>query len=219
MKKLIAGSWRKGSFDANQFAKSLLLFRNALRSGAASPAQMVFNRPLCDALPAHRRSFAPEWQQKAYILKKRARRAKDIQIEHYNRTAHALQPFSIGDHVIVQHPISKCWATQKSAQIVIISSRNCSTPNLQMLGNSEIGPNRDYIVKTPAGRLFRRNRRMLRKRVPPAPNNPPPQERNPSGLNQPNATTRRTRGKAKVYTNLAPRRSTRKKERPARYSD
>ncbi|KAI9550690.1 hypothetical protein GHT06_006285 [Daphnia sinensis] len=150
---------------------------------------MVFNRPLRDALPAHRRSFAPEWQQKAYILEKRARRAKDIQIEHYNRTAHALQPF-------------------------------------------KIGPNRDYIVKTPAGRLFRRNHRMLRKRVPvmpgnstpgpyiqPAPNNPPPQEENPSGLNQANATTRRTRGKAKVYTNLAPRRSTRKKERPARYSD
>ncbi|KAI9555919.1 hypothetical protein GHT06_018450 [Daphnia sinensis] len=190
MKKLIAGSWRKGSFDANQFAKSLLLFRNATRSGAASPAQMFFNRPLRDALPAHRRSYAPEWQQKAYILEKRARRAKDIQIEHYNRTAHALQPFSIGDHVIVQHPISK------------------------------------------SGRLFRQNHRMLRKRVAVMPgnstpgpsiqadpNNPPPQEENPFGLNQPNATTRRTRGKAKVYTNLAPRRSTRKKERPARYSD
>ncbi|KAI9550940.1 hypothetical protein GHT06_000605 [Daphnia sinensis] len=80
--------------------------------------------PLRDALPAHRRSFAPEWQQKVYILEKRARRAKDIQIEHYNRTAHPLQPFSIGDHVIVQHPISKCWATQKSAQIMIISLRH-----------------------------------------------------------------------------------------------
>ncbi|KAI9555911.1 hypothetical protein GHT06_018436 [Daphnia sinensis] len=190
MKKLIAGSWRKGSFDANQFAKSLLLFRNALRSGAASPAQMVFNRPLRDALPAHRRSFAPEWQQKAYILEKRARRAKDIQIEHYNRTAHALQPFSIGDHVIVQHPISKCWATQKSAKIVIISLRH-----QPVVSSAEIAE------------------------CYPAPNNPPPQEENPSGLNKPNATTRRTRGKEKVYTNLAPRRSTRKKERPARYSD
>jgi transposase InsO family protein len=29
MKKLIASSWRKGSFDVNQFAKSILLFRNA----------------------------------------------------------------------------------------------------------------------------------------------------------------------------------------------
>ncbi len=71
-----------------------------------SPAQMVFNWPIRDALPAHRRSFAPEWQQKAE-LQKRARRAKELRIEHYNRTAHPLQPLKIGDHVIVQHPISK----------------------------------------------------------------------------------------------------------------
>jgi hypothetical protein len=51
---------------------------------------MVFNRAVRDALPAHRRSFAPEWQQKADILEKRARRAKELQIEHYNRTAHPL---------------------------------------------------------------------------------------------------------------------------------
>jgi hypothetical protein len=78
MKKLIAGSWRKGSFDVNQFAKFFLLFRNAPRSGATSPAQMVFNRPVREALPAHRRSFAPKWQQKADILEKRARRAKEL---------------------------------------------------------------------------------------------------------------------------------------------
>ncbi|EFX77913.1 hypothetical protein DAPPUDRAFT_105685 [Daphnia pulex] len=46
----------------------------------------------------------------------------------------------------MQHPISKCW----------------STPAVVV----EIGPHRDYLLKTPAGRLFRRNRRMLRKRVP-----------------------------------------------------
>ena len=45
MKKLIASSWRKGSFDVNKFEKSILLFRNAPRSGATTPAQIVFNRP------------------------------------------------------------------------------------------------------------------------------------------------------------------------------
>jgi transposase InsO family protein len=208
MKKLITGSWRNGSFDTNKFAKSILLFRNAPRSGAASPAQMVFNRPVRDALPAHRRSFAPEWQLKADILEKRARRAKEVQIEHYNRTAHPLQPFKIGDHVIVQHPVSKCWAT---TAIVV-----------------EIGPNRDYIVKTPAGRLFRRNRRMLRKRVPVMPGNPPagpsiqpaptPPEENQPGSNGTAGTTRRKRGKAKRTPNDTPRRSTRKTKRPTRYT-
>jgi transposase InsO family protein len=71
MKKLIAGSWTAGSFNVDKFAKSLLLFRNAPRSGAASPAQMVLNRPVRDALPAHRRSFAPEWQQKTDVLEKK----------------------------------------------------------------------------------------------------------------------------------------------------
>ncbi|KZR99982.1 Uncharacterized protein APZ42_003925 [Daphnia magna] len=207
MKKLITGSWRNGSFDTNKFAKSILLFRNAPRSGAASPAQMVFNRPVRDALPAHRRSFALEWQLKADIIEKRARRAKEVQIEHYNRTAHPLQPFGIGDHVIVQHPVSKCWAT---TAIVV-----------------EIGPNRDYIVKTPAGRLFRRNRRMLRKRVPVMPGNPPtgpsiqppptPPEENPPGSNRTDGTTRRKRGRTKRITNDTPRRSTRQTKRPTRY--
>lgn len=169
---------------------------------------MVFNRPVRDALPAHRRSFAPEWQLKAGILEKRARRAKEIQIEHYNRTAHPLQPFRIGDHVIVQHPVSKCWAT--TAVVV------------------EVGPNRDYIVKTPAGRLFRRNRRMLRKRVPVMPGNPPqgpsiqpaptPPEENQSGSNETGGTTRRKRGKAKKISNNTPRRSTRQTKRPTRYT-
>ena len=48
--------------------------------------------------------------------------------------------------MIVQYPISKQWATPAIV--------------------TEVGPNRDYIVKTQAGRLFRRNRRMLRKRIP-----------------------------------------------------
>jgi hypothetical protein len=52
---------------------------------------------------------------------------------------------SISDHVVIQHPISKCWST--SAVVL------------------EIGPNRDYLLKTPAGRLFRLNHRLLRKRI------------------------------------------------------
>ncbi|KAI9565182.1 hypothetical protein GHT06_008959 [Daphnia sinensis] len=56
--------------------------KNAILSGAALPGQMIFNRPVLNALSAHRRTCAPQWPQKADILDKRARRAKDIQIEH-----------------------------------------------------------------------------------------------------------------------------------------
>ncbi|KAI9562478.1 hypothetical protein GHT06_009914 [Daphnia sinensis] len=136
MKKLIAGSWTAGAFDPDKFGKALLLFRNAPFSGGASPSQIVFNRPTRDTIPAHRRSFARRWQKAASSLEKRARRDRDLQVNHHNHTAHPLPPLAIGDRVIIQHPISKRWLTQG---IVV-----------------EIGAFRDYLIKTPAGRLFRR---------------------------------------------------------------
>ena len=146
MKKIIEGCWTGRTLDENKLAKSILLFRNAPRLGGASPAQIVFGRPVRDCIPAHRRSFAAEWQQAADVLEKRARRAKELQIEHFNKKAHPLQPFAVGQHVLIQHPTTKLWATPG----VIV----------------EVGPNRDYLIKTPAGRIFRRNRRFLRRRIP-----------------------------------------------------
>ena len=86
MKKLIKGASTSGSFDPEKFAKALLMFRNTPRPGGASPARIVFGRPLRDTLPAHQRAFAPEWQQEANKLEKRARRAKDMQVQRYNKT-------------------------------------------------------------------------------------------------------------------------------------
>jgi hypothetical protein len=153
MKALIHGSWTAGAFNEEKFAKSILLFRNAPRSGGASPAQLIFNRPMRDCLPAHRRSFAPEWQKAADVLEKRARRSKELQIAHYNKHTRPLAPFVIGNHVLIQHPTSKLWCTPG----VIV----------------EVGHHRDYLIKTPAGRIFRRNRRFLRPRVPVFPTTTP----------------------------------------------
>ena len=75
MKKLIAGSWSSGLFNPDKFGKALLLFRNAPMSGGASPSQIVFSPSTRDLLPAHRRSFASEWQQAAELLEKRAQHA------------------------------------------------------------------------------------------------------------------------------------------------
>jgi hypothetical protein len=155
MKKLIAGSWTSGSFDLDKFGKGLLLFRNAPIAGGASPSQVVFNRPTRDLIPAHRRSFAPEWQKAAGILEKRALRAKELRTFHYNRTTRPLPALRVGDNVVIQHHRSKRWTTPG----VIV----------------EVGAFRDYLVKTPAGRLFRRNRRFLRLHSPTAvPHSPSP---------------------------------------------
>lgn len=149
MKKLIRGSWTTGAFDDNKFGKSILLFRNSPRSGGDSPAQIVFGRPMRDCLPAHHRSFAVEWQKLSHFIEKRERRAEAAK-NYYDRKAHPLTPFTVGSNVLIQHPTTKYW----------------STPGVVI----EVGDNRDYLIKTSAGRVFRRNRRFLRRRfvVPPA---------------------------------------------------
>ena len=146
MKKLVAGSWVSGSFNIDNFSKSILLFRNAPLCGGASPAQLLFGHPVRDCLPAHRRVFAPEWQKDAALLERRAARSRQLRISLFNRSAHPLPPFAVGSHVVIQHPVTNRW----------------TTPGIVV----EIGPHRDYLVKTPAGRLFRRNRRFLRQRIP-----------------------------------------------------
>ena len=154
MKKLVIGSKSGGRPDPDKLAKAILLFRNAPRLGGASPAQLVFNRPIRDGLPAHHRSFAPEWQQAAEILEQRSHRTLTRQVARYNRSAHPLPAFSVGDHVLIQHPVSKRWVTPG----VIV----------------EVGQLRDYLVKTDAGRILRRNRRFLRTRIVVMPGSPTP---------------------------------------------
>ena len=105
--------------------------------------QVFENRPSSHRF---RRSFAPEWQHKDDQIEKEVRRAKDRQMERYNASTRPLAPFQVGDHVLIQHPVTKCWAT----------------PGIIV----ECGPNRNYLVKSAAGLLFRRNRRFLRRRVP-----------------------------------------------------
>ncbi|XP_046450181.1 uncharacterized protein LOC124198394 [Daphnia pulex] len=98
----------------------------------------------------HRRSFAPEWQKAANILEKRARRSKELQIARYNKKTRPLTPFVVGNQVLIQHPGSKLW----------------DTPGVIVGRSVEVGKHRDYLIKTPAGRVFQRNRRFLRLRVP-----------------------------------------------------
>ena len=143
-KKLINGCSTSGSFDADKFAKAILLFGNTPRLGGASPAQAIFNRPARDSHPAHRRAFAAEWQKVCDTLEKKSRRAKDLQIEHFNKNAHPLPPLKVGNHVLIHQPTTEQW----------------TTPGVVV----EVGINWDYITKTDAGQLFRRNRRFLRRR-------------------------------------------------------
>ena len=70
MKKLIAASWTAGSFNLDNFWPRSTSLQQHRRSGCKAPTQMVFQRPVQDCLPAHRRSFTVEWQKDADVLKK-----------------------------------------------------------------------------------------------------------------------------------------------------
>lgn len=87
--KLNAASLTSGSFNLDKFGQDLLLFRNTIHSGGQSPAQRVFQRPVQDCLPACHHFFPAQWQKDADVLERRARRAKDMRTEHFNRRAHS----------------------------------------------------------------------------------------------------------------------------------
>lgn len=101
---------------------------------------MVFNRPTLDIIPAHRRLSAPEWQKAAGILKKRAIRARELRPQHYNCSTRPLPTLRSKR----RHPASQFQTLVNPGVIV------------------EVSAIRDYLVKTPASRLFRRNRPFLR---------------------------------------------------------
>ncbi len=146
-------------------AKALLIYRNAPRLVLQSPAQLVFNRPVQDGLPEHRRSYAPKWQRDFREIEERSIKAQEKITIHYNKDASELPLLTVGDSVLLQDPKIKRWFT----------------PGIIV----ETGNHRDYLVKTTAGRLFRRNRRLIRKRIPVMPGPAPAAALPQAGTSQP----------------------------------
>ena len=80
MKKLISTSWNGRQIDHDHLCQALLQYRNTPScKDSLSPAQKLYGHPVQDTLPAHRCSFAPEWQHKF--------QEADVQREHYLQTA------------------------------------------------------------------------------------------------------------------------------------
>ena len=148
MKKLVRRCWnpRTGAVDPDKWAKGLLQFRNTPRADGASPAQMVFGHPARDTLPIHKRAFAPEWQKAAQIIE--ANHAENVlkAAENYDKNAKPLPKLGIRSHVVVQDHATKKWVHHG----VII----------------EVPRPREYLIRLSSGRVWRRNRRFVRKTYP-----------------------------------------------------
>ena len=104
MKALIIKCWdpQTQSVNRDKWAHGLLQWRNIPRSSGLSPAQIMFGHPSRDALPVHKRAFAPERQKAAREVDERVALQKQRLKNTYNRTASDLPPLSVGTPVAVQ---------------------------------------------------------------------------------------------------------------------
>ena len=178
MKNLISAAWVRRGVDEAVLARALLQYRNTpSRRDGLSPAQKLFGRPVQDILPAHRRAFAPEWQRSADDAEEQARSNREYVEQHYNRHAWPLVDFRVGSNVAMQNPVTKRWDIYG----VIF----------------DIGPHRQYYIKTAGGRVFIHNRRHVRRRVPPSPPCPSNTRLQPAARPVPPQRSTRTRTRPK----------------------
>ena len=142
MKALVAKLCTSGDLEFDKFRHALLEFRNTPGSDGRSPAQVVFGHNLRSSVPAHRKSFAPEWQADGNLRDERAALEHEKVRTHYNKRARKLHPLGIGTTVRVQNHSTKLWD-----RVGIIVA---------------VGRFRDYRIKFPSGSVLWRNRRFLR---------------------------------------------------------
>ena len=147
MKKILAASWDHRHFNEDTLCRALLQYRNTpSRKDGVSPAQKLFGHPIQDTIPAHRRSFAPEWQKSTQEVEQLATETSDQSKIFYNTHAHPLPDIHIGSNVALQNQQTKLWDVYGTVVA--------------------IGPHRRYYVKTQSGRVLVCNRRFLRHRTP-----------------------------------------------------
>ena len=142
MKKLISAAWTGHSVNWDQLSHALLQYRNTpCRKDGLSSAQKLFGHPAQDTLPTHRRSFAPEWQRSS----QEADAALYTHQKHPRPHTHPLSDLQVGNHVVVQNPISKIWDIYGTI--------------------TAVGPYSRYFIKTQSGRILAGTSDLFEKEV------------------------------------------------------
>jgi len=112
MKKLIRTAWNGRFLDANKLCKSLQQYCNTpSRKDGRSPAQKLYGHPIQDTLPAHSKSFAPEWQHSTTDAMDQANSTLETAKQYYNSASHLLPEIGVGTNLAVQDPHTKLWDT------------------------------------------------------------------------------------------------------------
>ena len=139
-----------GSLDVDKFQKAILIYRNSIDPETkASPALVVFGRPIRDPIPVPMGRYCPHPTWKETLAHREQALAKRHAREHEKWQQHTqpLPPLRVGDHVYLQnltgnHP--KRW--ERTGAVV------------------EVRQFHQYVVRVDgSGRLTIRNRQHLRK--------------------------------------------------------
>ena len=142
VKHLILKTAPNGNIDVESFDRGLLELRNSPNHTGRSPAQVLFGRNLRSCVPAHSRSFLPEWQEKAEDCDRRAAASDEAARDAYDLHARPLPTLRVGQRVRIQDATTQRWD-----KVGVIMGT---------------GRTRNYTVRLPSGRVWWRNRRFLR---------------------------------------------------------
>ena len=146
MKKILAASWDHRHLNKDKLCRALLQYHNMPScKDRLSPAQKLFSHPIQDTLPAHRCSFALEWQKGTQEAEQQVTETLEQSKTFYNIHAHSLPDICIGSPVALQGQQTKLWDVYGTVVA--------------------IGPYLWYYVKTHSGHVLVCNRRFLQHRI------------------------------------------------------
>ena len=150
---LMDNTSRSGSIDVDQFQRAMLVYRNSIDPETrASPAMVIFGRPIRDPIPIPMGRYCPHSTWKETLVNREVALAKrhTREREKWEQHTRELPPLRIGDHVYLQnltgnHP--KHW--ERTGMVV------------------EVRQYHQYVIRIDgSGRLTLRNRQHLRRFTP-----------------------------------------------------
>ena len=142
-----------GSIDVDKFQKAMLIYRNSIDPETkASPALVLFGRPIRDAIPIVMGRYCPHdtWKETQTYREKALAKRHSREHEKWSEHTHSLLPLRIGDHVYLQNLVGNHPKRWERTGVVI-----------------EVRQHHQYVVKVDgSGRVTLRNRGHLRKFTP-----------------------------------------------------
>ena len=141
IKNLILKTTSNGNIDCDEFLTGLLELRNTPRQDGLSPAEVLYGHPIRSKIPIHSSAFHSRWKRMNAEWDKRRSEQLKKSNRWYNQTAKPMDPIRSGTVVRVQDPIDHTWETM--ATVI------------------KVGRYRDYLLKSPSGKTFWRNRKFI----------------------------------------------------------